>query len=192
MGVCLLETGENIIGGIARQAGFGSGCGTDLICAPIRRISRAVNILVVGVEVRDFEASVIACAILHGLQLNNLGILVVVVGLADLHRCADDLAEIAIRRDLHADADIRAHVIRRGFILGVGRAVNIRPSAAAVRAALPLVRLDSVIRNAAGSDGNGAVVDDAAGVVHLAREGGIGHLCDRDGIIVAVYQMRKF
>ena len=188
MGVSLLETGENIIGGIARQTGYG--CGTDLICAPIWRISRAVNILVVGVEVRDFEAGVIACAILHGLKLNNLGI-IVVGSLADLHRRADDLAEIALCRDYYTDADILAHVSRHRGVAAAGRAVNICPCTAAVRSALPLVRLDSVIRSAAGTGGDGAVVDNATGVVNIAREGGIGQLCDRDGLIVAVYQTRK-
>ena len=174
MGSGLLETGENIIGGIARQAGYG--CGSDLICAPIRHRGRAVNILAVGVKVRDFEAVVSAFAILHGLQLNNLGI-IVIVGLADLHRRADDLAEIALCRDLHADADSITHVSRHGSILATGRAVNIRPCVAAVRAALPLVAQFAAIKaggQVAGTGGNGATEDDAAGVVHIAREGGIG------------------
>ena len=171
MGVSLLETGENIIGGIARQTGYG--IGSDLICAPIRRIGRAVNILAVGVEVRDFEAGVVF-AILHGLQLNNLGI-TVVGGLADLHRRADDFAEIALRCDLHADADSITHVSRHGSILATGRALNIRPCAAAVRAALPLVRRGGFCGGHAGRDGDGAVVDNAAGVVHAALDGGIGY-----------------
>ena len=171
MGVSLLETGENIIGGIARQAGYC--CGTDLICAPIRRISRAVNILAVGVKVRDFKAGVIACAILHGLQLNNRGI-IVVGSLADLHRRADDLAEITLCRDYYTDADILAHVSRPRGVAASGCAVNIRPSAAAVRAALPLVRLGGFCGGHAGSGGDGAAENDAAGVVHAALDGGIG------------------
>ena len=171
MGVGLLETGENIIGGIARQTGYG--IGIDLIFTPIRRRGRAVNILAVGVEVRDSEAGVSACAVLHGFQLNNCGI-IVVVGLADLQRRADDLAEIAIRRDLHADADSITHVSRHGSILATGRALNIRPCAAAVRAALPLVRRGGFCGGHAGSDGDGAAVDNAAGVVHRALDGGIG------------------
>ena len=102
MGSGLLKTGENIIGAITRQAGYGSG--SDLICAPIRRRGCAVNILAVGGEVRDLEAGVVAYAILHGLQPNNLGI-IVIGGLADLHRRTDDLAEIALCRDYYADAD---------------------------------------------------------------------------------------
>ena len=175
MGSGPLETGENIIGGTARQAGYG--CGTDLICAPIRRRGRVVNILAVGVVVRDFKAGVSACAILHGLQLNNLGI-IVIVGLADLHRLADDLAEIALRRDLHADADSITHVSRHGSVLATGLALNIRPCAAAVRAALPLIAQFAAIKaggQVAGTGGNGATEDDAAGVVHIAREGGIGY-----------------
>ena len=167
MGGGLLETGENIIGGVARQTGYGSG--SDLICAPIRRISRAVNILVVGVEVLDFKAGVIACAILHSFQLNNLGI-IVVGSLADLHRRADDLAEIALCRDYYTDADILAHVSRHRGIAASGRTVNIRPCAAAVRAALPLVRLGGFCGGHAGSGGDGAAENNAAGVVHLTGQ----------------------
>lgn len=75
MGLGLLETGENIIGFIARQAGYG--IRTDLIFAPIRLRGLAVNILAVGVVVLDFEAGVIASFILYGLKLNNLGIFIV-------------------------------------------------------------------------------------------------------------------
>lgn len=171
MGGGLLETGENIIGGIARQVGHGFG--SDFIFILIRRSGRAVNILVVGVKVHDFEAGVSATVILHALQLNNLGIFVV-RDLADLHRRADNLAEIALCRDLHADADSIAHVSRRGSIPATGRTVNIHPCAAAVRAALPPVRLGNARRGHAGSDGDGAAVDNAAGVVHLALDGGIG------------------
>ena len=176
MGGCPLVAGVDIIGFALGQTGHRGGI--DLLAAA-RPLAAGgggaggVDILLLGIEVLDLKLFVISISIRlrHNVRPCR-GF--VIGGLADLQRCADDLAEIALRRDLHADADILAHVSRHRGIAATGRALNILPCAAAVRAALPLVRRGGACGGHAGSGGDAAAEDDAAGVVHLAREGGNG------------------
>ena len=175
LGVGLLEAGVDVIGAALVQAFHRSGgdrrAGRPLVAGGGG--AGGVDILLIGVEIADYKLLVGAAIVLLCLNCRRCRS-IVVSGLADLHCRADDLAEIALRRDLHADADSIAHVSRHRGVAASGRAVNIRPCVAAVRAALPLIRLGGIRGGHAGSGGDGVAVDDAAGVVHTARDGGIG------------------
>ena len=175
VGVALLVAGEDVIGAALVQAVHrGGGDRRAAGGPPVAGGGGAggVDVLLIGLEVADLKRRVGPVGVLLCRNVRQRRG-VVVGGLADLRRCADDLAEIAILRDDDADADVLAHVSRTGDILVIGRVGNILPCAAAVRAALPLeLALPDVdARGDGAGEEDGLTENGAVYVARLAREG---------------------
>ena len=175
VGVGALVAGEDVTGAALGQAVHrGGGDRRAAGGPPVAGGGGAggVDVLLIGLEVADLKRRVGPVGVLLCRNVRQRRGLVV-GGLADLHRCADDLAEIARLRDDDADADVLAHVSRTGGIAAIGRVGNILPCAAAVRAALPLeLALPHVdARGDGAGEEDGLTENGAVCVVHLAREG---------------------
>ena len=175
VGVGVLVAGEDVIGAALVQAVHrGGGDRRAAGGPPVAGGGGAggVDVLLIGLEVADLKRRVGPVGVLLCRNVRQRRG-VVVGGLADLRRCADDLAEIAILRDDDADADVLAHVSRTGDILAIGRVGNILPCAAAVRAALPLeLALPDVdARGYGAGEEDGLTENGAVYVARLAREG---------------------